>query len=564
MSEPSARAQIGRTPIPGDSPAGENCSSETDYEQLQAEASKDAGIQGPIDWEKVVSQGTGILRDRSKDFKIGCYVAVGLTHLDHYKGLCDGLDLLLGMVEEYWDTGFPPPKRMRGRANAFSWMAERAAKVLERIEVQAEDAEAIETAHQAINDLSKLLEERLGDFEVQTGDLLRALREARERVKVIAPPPAPEPAPEAPPTRPEADGGAPGAGAPEGAPAEGAASPAAAAPETAPAAPAQAPPAAAPAAAAPAAASGTSEIASRADANQLIQKAATFFKEKEPASPISYRLTRIVRWSEIAADPPADGQGQTQLIDPPPERVSGLRGLFDAGNWATLFPAAEEGFRERPLWLDAQRYSIEAARALGGAHEKVADALTDELRALLRRAPGLPKLAFRDGTPFADPDTRAWIERDVLTEQGGGGGRGETAAGSAIDPAELDRARQEARQLARKKRLGEGIAILQDVMQADPSPRGRFLGRLEVAQLCAESGQDRMAVPVLEELDAELTRHGLERWEPALAVQVLHTLYRCRRRLAERDGAPPEAATQADEVFERLCQVDPLAAASLE
>jgi type VI secretion system protein VasJ len=551
MSEPSARAQIGRTPIPGGSPAGENVTAEPEYEQMQAEASKDAGIHGPIDWEKVVDVGLTILRERSKDFKAACYVAVGLTQLEHYKGLCDGLALILGMVEEFWETGFPPPKRMRGRANAFSWMAERSAKVIERIEVQADDAEAIETAFQAINDLTKLLEERLGDFEVQSGDLLRALREARERVKVLAPPPPPEP----PPAPATTEGAAP-EGTPEAQAAAPGETPAPAPPAAQPQAP---PPPAAPAAGAPAA----SDIATRADANQLIQRAATYFKEKEPASPISYRLTRIVRWSDIGQDPPSDGQGQTQLIDPPAERVGGLRSLFEAGNWETLFSAAEAGFRERPLWLDAQRYSIEAARALGGTSEKVADALVDELRALLRRAPGLPKLLFRDGTPFADPDTRAWIDSEVLVQEGGGGG-GQAAGASAVDAGDLEKARQEARQLAKKKRLGEGIAILQDVMQGDPSPRGRFLGRLEVAQLCAESGQDRMAVPVLEELDAELTRHGLERWEPALAVQVLRTLYRCRRRLAERKGAPPEAAAQADEVFERLCQVDPLAAASLD
>jgi type VI secretion system protein VasJ len=554
MSEPSERAQIGRTPIPGDSPGGENYASETEYEQMQAEATKDAGIHGPVDWEKVVQLGSKILRDKSKDFKVACYVTVGLTHLEQYKGLCDGLDLLVGMTETFWENGFPPPKRMRGRANAFSWMAERTAKVIERLEVQPDDGQVIEAAYQGITDLAKLLEERLGDFEIQTGDLLRALREAREHVKVIAPPPPP-PAAEAPPA---GEAAAPA----EAQPAQ-AAPPAEGAPVPAPAPAQGAAPATAPAPT-PAAAPGTSEIASKADANQLIQKAATYFKEKEPTSAVSYRLTRIVRWADITADPPSDGQGQTQLLDPTPERVSGLRGLFDAGNWETLFSAAEEGFRERPLWLDAQRYSIEAARGLGGAHEKLSGALVDELRSLLRRAPSLPKLVFRDGTAFADPDTRAWIESEVLVDDSGGGAGGGAPAGAHIDPAELEKARQEARQLARKKRLGEGIAILQDVMKADPSPRGRFVGRLEVALLCAETGQDRMAVPVLEELDTEVTRHGLEHWEPDLAVQVLRALYRCRRRLAEREGAPAEAVIQADEAFARLCQVDPQAAAALD
>jgi len=544
MSEPSERAEIGRTPIAGDSPAGENLSAEAEYEALQTEATKDAGIHGPIDWEKVVAEGTEILRSRSKDFKVASWVAVGLTHLEQYQGLRDGLSIVIGMIEQHWDAAFPPAKRMRGRANAFSWMAERSAKVLERTEVQAADAEAIEQSYQSINDLGKLLEERLGDFDVQLGDLLRALREARERVQSMAPPPPPPPPAAAPtpdtaatPTAPEAT--------PQGA-----------APAAAPQA---APPAPAAAASTPAA---PGEVVSKSDAHQLIQRAATYFKEKEPASPVSYRLTRLVRWSEIAADPPSSAEGRIELVDPTPERVNGLRGLFDAANWTVLFPAAEEAFRERPLWLDVQRYSVEAARAQGAQLARVADAVVDELRSLLRRAPGLPKLCFRDGTPCADPDTRAWIEGEVLVAESGG--PGPAVGGSGVDPAELERARQESRQLARKKRLGEGIAMLQDVTRADRTPRGRFLGRFEVAQLCADTGQDRMALAILEELDVELVRHGLEQWEPELAAEVLRSLYRCRRRMAERKGAAPEDAGRADEIFARLCQLDPSAAAALD
>jgi len=239
----------------------------------------------------------------------------------------------------------------------------------------------------------------------------------------------------------------------------------------------------------------------------------------------------VARWSDVAGDPPADGEGRTQLLPPTPERQAGLRRLHGAADWPALLENAESAFRERPLWLDAQRYAVEAARSLGGAHARLADALVDELRALLGRATGLPGLVFQDGTPLADPDTREWIAGEVRGAPGPSGAAAAPAATAAGDGA-LEAAREQARTLARERKLAEAIALLERAASEEGTPRGRFLARLELAGLCAESGSERLALPLFEELDEELARHGLERWDPPLAARVLRGLYRCHQRRA--------------------------------
>lgn len=521
------RAELGRRPISAEAPAGASVSHEPDFEALKEEATRDP-LSGAPDWGRVVELGLDLVGSRSKDFVAASYLAVGLAGTEGLRGLADGLRILVGMVEEHWEAGFPPvPKRLRARANAFAWLAERAAPVVAAAEPSPAERDAVEEARQALNDLAKLLDERLGDQEPPFGDLLRALREQRERLAAEAEA-EPQPAPAAP---------------------------------QAPAAPREAaPPRPAPAAA-PAAAS---EIVSRSDALQWIQRCATFFREKEPAGPLAYRLARIARWSDVAGDPPADGEGRTQLLPPTPERQAGLRRLHGAADWPALLENAESAFRERPLWLDAQRYAVEAARSLGGAHARLADALVDELRALLGRATGLPGLVFQDGTPLADPDTREWIAGEVRGAPGPSGAAAAPAATAAGDGA-LEAAREQARTLARERKLAEAIALLERAASEEGTPRGRFLARLELAGLCAESGSERLALPLFEELDEELARHGLERWDPPLAARVLRGLYRChQRRAGAKRGEGAADRERADAVFARLCRLDPSAAAALE
>jgi type VI secretion system protein VasJ len=526
MSESEARIRLGREPIPGDRPAGQQVADEPDFEALKSEATKDP-IHGAIDWPRVVELGTRLLSTKGKDFVAATYLVVGLAREGGLAGLADGLALLEGMVQDFWDQGFPPvPKRMRARANALAWMGERAAAWLEGIDVGAADAEALARASQALSDLSKRLEERMGEAPA-FGDLLRGLRTAQDRL-----PATPQAAAPALPSA--APASAPAAGTPAGA----------------------ARPATAPAATSPAAA----ELVSKSDAVQWIYRIAGFFREREPSNPISFRLARTARWAEIVAAPPAQN-GQTQLLPPPTERIAGLRSRAEAGDWPGLLEGAEESFRERPLWLDAQRYADRALEGLGGPYRAAREAVALELRALLARVPELPSLAFKDGSPLADADTREWIQQAVLAD---GGAAVATAAPVAADDPAVDEVRQQARELLRKKRVGEALRVLDAALSAERSPRRRFLARLEIASLCAEAGHDRLAAPLLEELDEAIERHGLDRWEPDLCVGVLSALYRCRRKLATQKGAPPEAQARAEETFARLCRIDPVAAAALE
>jgi hypothetical protein len=133
-----------------------------------------------------------------------------------------------------------------------------------------------------------------------------------------------------------------------------------------------------------------------------------------------------------------------------------------------------------------------------------------------------------------------------------------------IDPAVAAQALQDARRLVKAGDLRGALDALAGTVAQPGTLRGDFLMRLEIASLCAELGRDRLAAPMLQALDAMVCAHGLETWEPALATRVLESLYRSTKRLAGQRGAAPELAGRAEELFARLCRIDPAAAAGID
>jgi type VI secretion system protein ImpA len=102
-------------PIPGERPAGRSLAYEPEYDALrEARRSDDQTNPGEwkrevklADWSAVVALGTQCLREKSKDLQIASWVAEALLHLHGFAGLRDGLGLVNGIQEQFWESYFP-------------------------------------------------------------------------------------------------------------------------------------------------------------------------------------------------------------------------------------------------------------------------------------------------------------------------------------------------------------------------------------------------------------------------------------------------------------------------
>ncbi|MQX37138.1 type VI secretion system protein TssA [Roseospira navarrensis] len=66
----------------------------------------DGGI--PEQWGEIVDLAPKVLATESKDLRIACSLIEASVRYDGFAGLRDGFDLLIGLIEQYWDDLYPP------------------------------------------------------------------------------------------------------------------------------------------------------------------------------------------------------------------------------------------------------------------------------------------------------------------------------------------------------------------------------------------------------------------------------------------------------------------------
>lgn len=129
-------------PFDGDSPAGRDlrldASPQSIYFRLRdarAEAraaeriaDNDPALGGvlPVQWNTVHELATEALSSHSKDIEIACWLTECLTRRRGPAGLADGVSLVAGLIEQFWDAGlFPSAEEddLEGRLIAVSGMS---------------------------------------------------------------------------------------------------------------------------------------------------------------------------------------------------------------------------------------------------------------------------------------------------------------------------------------------------------------------------------------------------------------------------------------------------------
>ncbi|MBM4360639.1 MAG: type VI secretion system protein TssA, partial [Deltaproteobacteria bacterium] len=470
MSEELLQESLGRiedllAPINGGT--GEDVSYDEKFEQVKLEVDKLSSLAGEsCNWGQVSTLSEELLLEKSKDFRIACYLACCKMRAGDLKDVLDGLVLVRELMTRYWDKMYPPLNRLRARAGMVGWMSDQSGELVGAIKLKAGDAamvKCIDEQSVALDQLSreKFAEHFPGMSKIRDGIRNLSRNVPKEAPKPPPPPPAAAPAAAAPVAAPPAEA------APTGAPV--AATPAAAA----------APVAAAPLAVAPAgggasAASLTSAAEARGalqPTTRLLVKMGQLLRAEKPENPIAYKLSRFGMWLELT-QAPAVMDGKT-LVEPPGSHIkTRLDALAASNDWLNLLGEADSHGGNFILWLDPQRYAATAMSALGALFLKAKEELLMQVALMLKKVPTLPQMKFSDGTPYADAQTQMWIENEVKPILAGDGG------GAGAAPSVLDEPLKEAKDHAMKGDLGKALTVIMGASDAAPTPSERFRGKL--------------------------------------------------------------------------------------
>jgi len=297
------------------------------------------------------------------------------------------------------------------------------------------------------------------------------------------------------------------------------------------------------------------------DAAERVAAVAKYMREQDAYSPAPYLLLRGFRWGELRAS--GAHIDQAKLAAPSSEIRQELKKAALEGDWARVLETAETAMAMEcgRGWLDLQRYSARAAESLG--YDAIRAAIVSELKALLADYPQLPESTMMDDTATANAETLAWLKESVIPppppaapepepEPAYSYTQPEAAAEAQAVDAPPD-AFELALRAARSGRPQEGIELLMREMAQEPSGRGRFQRKVQVAQLCMSTGNETIALPILQDAADEIERRKLEEWESRdMVAQTLGMLYRC----LGADGAPD----QRQRLYSVICRLDPLQA----
>jgi len=507
---------LGKEPIQPDQPAGQEARYTPEYEQLQAEIDKLSlpSASSGIDWRKVENLASIILSQKSKDLAVASYLAVALIYNRQVEGLAIGLQIYRDLLENFWETLYPTKARMRGRVRTMEWWVEKMETALASLAPASFSSELFQKIKENFD--------QIDDFISQHVEEPPALSPLRDYFRNIAETAVTQPAAEEkkveeekPSPRPPATPPAPARDEPE-------------------------------------------LISSAQEAQRALnsvwakmREIAAYLFQENMANPQAYRLNRMASWSMVDNLPPA-AEGKTKIPSPPGQVKNSLHDLQAKGNYEALVKAAEGKVSQFIFWLDLNRLVAEALTMLGPTYQAAAEAVKRETAYLISRLPGLAELAFADGTPFADLETKGWLKEIA----------GSTAvtlsapltSSSAASVQEEDLMSKEvakAKEMIKEGKLLEAISGLQQQMQKSSSGKEKILWRLAVAQLLLEMKKPRPARPYLEQILQDIDNYHLEEWDPDLALQGLKTIW-----LGWNNASEPGLKEKLSDLILRIAKLD--------
>ncbi|MGL1862960.1 MAG: type VI secretion system protein TssA [Pseudodesulfovibrio sp.] len=514
--------ELGKHPINDANPAGEDARYEPEYDELQQEIDKlsSATAAGAVDWKHVVKVGYVILSTKSKDIKVASYLGVALHHLKEVEGLSTGTQILLDLVNGFWDTMYPTKKRMRGRFNAVSWWIDDAEKYLRSYEGE----EISQISADLLQKRLKALDSALAD-KSEDAPMLNHLIDLAQRLPVQAPD-----APIVENVEAKAD-------------VHQQASDAAVEAVSGAPVPQSGAPAAVPASVGNIGSHDEYRAALKAGLAEL-GLVAEYLQANDPADRVGYRLRRIVAWLPIPALPPNEN-GKTMIPAPDAVERGAIVQQLEGRDFLGALQACESRVRQYLFWLDLSRLAVEALDSMGGEFNDSKAVVEAETALFVKRLPGIETMTFSDGTPFADAKTKSWLKslgRDESAGLLGGGDKDSTSA----------KAFAKASKLAKEKKVFDAVTVLQNSLINTSSGRERFTLRLGMIRLLTDVNQSSLARAHVEEILEHIKEFRLEQWEPDLALSGFNTAYEA---LTAEGGE--EASALAQKTLQRIGRINP-------
>lgn len=490
------------TPLMG-TPCGEDPRYLDEFQRIKEELDK----LRDVDYAMVMATCRELLTRTTKDLRVAGYLLVAAVYVDGLPGLLDSLKAYRSLLDNFWDACHPLTES--ARLAALNLIGNPRIVAFAELHEEQATAETFKSLQQEIGQIHAFLIEKLGEDAPGLSRLAPWVDERVRRLKPVVP--AMEER-----SQPTSEQLSAGIAKP-----------------------------------------GTQEVNSEQAVQTLTRQIHNYLiNSGDLLRALAY--SRAFRWGKF--DLPPHEQNRTRI---PPPRTSGLAELKNSLSNERLentVACCENLFFEPGFHL-LFSLQFKIAQHLETNHRpELARFIQNALQELLERHPQLLELQFEDGTPFANPECRQWIQQIPFY---GVNKSAQTLRDEDSGAESMTGLVDKAMQLAKRKKLPEALHSLQIL------PEGTELQRIQKclaqARLCMAAGKALMANVILEEAHKSIQDHHLATWNPALAIEILQqrlTTLQTLKKSSSSEGKQ-HIAQQWDEVWRLLCKIDVTSAAVL-
>ncbi|MEN4917688.1 type VI secretion system protein TssA [Achromobacter spanius] len=448
-------------PLDAINPAG--CFDEEDetFQGIDHEMVKLGGLHEPrMDWAYVDEASRQYLGSQCKHFRVAGHLIAARLRGRSWRTWTEAANVLVCMVEGYWETGYPKPgpTGYPAKRKFVALQVDRLGEGLAELGAEADAREYQESARRALDALHASAAAARLDVAMLTrleGLLARRMEQVRfpEPAAVVA--------------QAEKQGGQAISEAFFSSPGD------------------------------------ALKLGDERASRRSLLGVAEFINQQDAYDPTGYQLRRFALWAHLNAAPPARKEHRTELMAVPTDIAESYREALSAN---TINPAllqrVEKSVVASPYWI---RGSFLAASIAGRLEMKeVAVAIRLATERFVRRIPILVELKFNDGRPFVDSETLAWLSG----ADGGDGGQ---------PVAQEFRALRE--ELAARLEC-DGVEVvlrrLQEIQEGETSPRQRGHATTIAADMLAARGLSWLAQDLYASVRGIMACTPASQWEPDL------------------------------------------------
>lgn len=497
-------------PISPEKPVGEDLTYHDNFQEIKEEVAKLSGIDYPL----IINVSETIIKQSSKDIRVVTYYCLARLQTDGASGFADGLELLAGLLDKFGLALYP--SRSNIRKNAIEWLA--SAKFTDALSkllpISEENLTRIIAALNLIDECNKKLfnsedpsqQSSIPDLDALIRFFANSVKQPQLTPQVAVSQPTVSEQERTLVSIPKED---------------------------------------------------DITIRSQRDLLEQARRMAAYLREKPSGYLAAGRLLRALRWDTIDQLPPMDHRGKTRLPSPRAELRQNINRLIIQQQWDELFERVEAAFMEgaNHFWFDLQRAAVLALQKKGDYFQRWSEIFLTDVGLFLERLPGIERLTFDNGIPFADDETLHWIATQAkihhLDEETS---LVPIAVSGDNDWNEIEK---QALELAQSDGLEKAFVWLQNLPMIR-LPKQNFLLQYTQARIAEQSGKTDIAYKLLMGLDKKQRDLSLFEWEPTLIFDVKQHLIRLiKQKIPNKESDRNQLLNEIERLQHDLVQLDP-------